>query len=104
MKKKPLHLKTIDPSERTFFHFKLDASTYVLYDSDLGEPVSYGSFNIVGSTISNLNPKSTIFYFEMDSLLGWKMKRTYKPKKEKSSIQENKESIQSKKDESKPFG
>jgi hypothetical protein len=103
MKKKPLHLKEIDKAETMFFYFKLDATTYILYDSDMGEPVSYGSLNIVGGTISKLNPKSTIFYFELDNSQGWKMKKSYKPTKITSTQEDKKSEITSKKDESKSY-
>lgn len=79
MRQKPRMFKEIDPEETTFFSFKLDASTFVLYDSDMGEPVAYGSFNLVGATISKLSSKCTIFYFELNPRDGWKLKRAYKP-------------------------
>ena len=45
----------------------------------MGEPVAYGSFNLVGATVSKLSPKCTIFYFELNPRDGWKLKRAYKP-------------------------
>lgn len=99
MKQKPTHLKKIDPRENTFFNFKLDASTYVLYDSDMGEPVAYGSFNLVGATISNLSPKCTIYYFELNSTDGWKLKRAYKPDKSIAENKDKKSKIDLKKEE-----
>jgi hypothetical protein len=99
MKKKPSHLKKIDPKEIVFFNFKLDSSTYVLYDSDMGEPVSYGSFALVGATIKNLSPECTIYYFEMSALQGWKLKRTYKPDNTVAEEADKKENIESKKQE-----
>lgn len=79
MRKKPIHLKDIDPREDTFFYFKLDATTHVLYDSDMGEPVAYGSFNMVGNVIVRLPKTCTIYYMEPDASRGWKMKKAYKP-------------------------
>ena len=69
MKKKPLHLKEIDSKEDVFFHFKIDPATYVLYDSDMGEPVAYGAFNLVGAKISSLPLTSTIYYFEFNKTI-----------------------------------
>ncbi len=100
MKQKPSHFKKIDVSEVTFFNFKLDASTYALYDSDMGEPVSYGSLNFVGATISNLPKKCTIFYFELSPTMGWKLKRCYRPDKTTAPDETKKARIDSKKEES----
>ena len=97
MKKKPIHLKEIDKNETTFFHFKMDPTTYALYDSDMGEPVSYGSVNMVSGTIASLPLSSTIFYFELDNAAGWKMKRVYKPNKETATQEDKKDSIKYKK-------
>lgn len=68
--------------EKLFFHFKLDATTYSLFDSTMSTPIAYGTLNFVASTIKNLPIQATIFYFELDNFNGWKMKRTYKPNKE----------------------
>lgn len=99
MKQKPTHLKRIDVGENTFFHFKLDASTYVLYDSDMGEPVAYGSFNLVGATISSLSPKCTIYYFELNPSQGWKLKRAYRPDKSSVEDADKQSKIKDKKEE-----
>lgn len=82
MKKRPLHLKEIDPKEREFFWFNLGQSTYVLYDSDLGEPISYGSINLVVGTIRAINEEvisgkrnpCVLWYFERDGTIGWRKK------------------------------
>ena len=82
MKSKPLHLKRIDPKETEFFWFNLESSTYVLYDSDLGEPISYGSLNLVVGAIRAINKEVTtgkrkpcvLWYFERDGVAGWKKK------------------------------
>jgi hypothetical protein len=100
MKQNPLHFKKIDVREVTFFNFKLDASTYALYDSDMGEPVSYGSLNFVGATIANLPKKCTIFYFELSPTMGWKLKRCYRPDKTTAPDETKKDRIDSKKEES----
>lgn len=85
--------------EDTFFHFKLDASTYVLYDSDMGEPVAYGALNLVGATISKLSAKCTIYYFELNPVQGWKMKRAYKPDKTIAESEDRSSKIKEKKEE-----
>jgi len=78
----PPYPKKIELTEDLFFHFKLSASTYSLFDSTMSTPLAYGSNNFVGATISRLSNKATIFYFELDNRSGWKMKRVYKPNKE----------------------
>ena len=80
MKKKPLHLKEIDPKETIFYWYELGESMYALYDSDMGEPVSYGSLNLVVGTIRAINGEVTegkrkkciLWYFKRDATQGWK--------------------------------
>jgi hypothetical protein len=82
MKQKPLHLKKIDSKETVFYWFNLEESTYALYDSDMGEPISYGSLNLVVGTIRAINKEVTEFkrrpcvlwYFERDGTQGWRKK------------------------------
>lgn len=83
MKKKPFHLKQIGPDETIFYWYNLGNSTYALYDSDQGEPISYGALNIVVGTIRAINKevvsgkrkKCALWYFERDKSQGWR-KRT----------------------------
>lgn len=80
MKKKPLHLKPIEPNETIFYWYELGESTYVLYDSDMGEPISYGSLNLVVGTIRAINKEVVqgkrkpciLWYFKRDKNMGWK--------------------------------
>ena len=82
MKKKPLHLKVIGPDEVQFFWYNLENSTYALYDSDMGEPVSYGSINLVVGTLRAINEEvltgkrdpCVVWYYERDGQLGWRKK------------------------------
>lgn len=55
---------------------------YALYDSDMGEPISYGAMNFVVGTIRAINKEvregkrtpCIVWYFERDGLNGWKKK------------------------------
>lgn len=80
MKRKPTHLKSIEPNETIFYWYELGESMYVLYDSDMGEPVSYGSLNLVVGTIRAINKEviegkrkpCILWYFKRDKSMGWK--------------------------------
>lgn len=80
MKKKPVHLKEIGYDEPIFYWYELGEATYALYDSDMGEPVSYGSLNLVVGTIRAINQevlerkrkKCVLYYFKRDATQGWK--------------------------------
>ena len=80
MKKKPIHLKEISPDETIFYWYELGESMYSLYDTDMGEPISYGSINLVVGTIRAINEEVTsgkrkkcvLWYFKRDSNLGWR--------------------------------
>lgn len=56
-------LKKINIKEDIFHYIKLNATTYVLYDSDMDIPIMYGSKNKVDLTVKNLNPKIRINYY-----------------------------------------
>ena len=82
MKKKPFHLKEIDSRETIFYWYDLGESMYAVYDSDMGEPISYGSLNLVVGTIRAINEEVTagtrkkcmLWYFERDATQGWRKK------------------------------
>jgi hypothetical protein len=95
----PPYPKKIEFTERLFFHYKLDASTYSLFDSSMSTPIAYGPINFVAATIKNLPAKSTIFYFELDNREGWKMKKVYKPSAETAQTADAKNKVEKKKDE-----
>lgn len=86
--------KKIDPKERLYYHYKIDAATYALYDSELNTPIAYGSFNFVSATITKLPPTVTIFYYEVDIQLGWKMKRRYNPEKQTVEAEDGKKAVE----------
>ena len=73
----PPYPKKIELEERLFFHFKLDASNYSLFDSTMSTPIIYGSFNLVSAVIKNL----------------WQMKKAYKPDNTIADTQEKSDAI-----------
>lgn len=86
--------KKINPKETLYYHYKIDPATYALYDSQLSTPIIYGSHNLVGSTISNLPNSVTIFYYEIDKQLGWKMKRRYSPNNKTVDAEDAKKTVE----------
>jgi hypothetical protein len=80
MKKKPLHLKPIMPAETIFYWYELRDSTYAIYDSDMGEPITYGSLNLVVGTLRAINQQviegkrnsCVLWYFKRDANNGWR--------------------------------
>jgi len=96
----------VDPKEKIYYYFKLDSSTYVLYDGSMGTPLmdkmakGYGSLALVGGIISRLPSSSMIYYFEKDVYLGFKLKRTYSPDKTAIDTKEKK-NISKKEDDKK---
>lgn len=80
MKQKPLHLKKIAYDEPSFFWYELGESVYALYDSDMGEPISYGSLALVVGTIRAINrevlerkrKKCVLWYYKRDNTQGWR--------------------------------
>jgi hypothetical protein len=86
--------KKIDWKEKVYYHYKIDAANYALFDSEMNTPAVYGSFNLVAAVITNLPESVTIFYFETDERTGWKMKRSYKPDKKTATDKEKKNAVQ----------
>ena len=99
MARPPPYPKKSDTSERLFYHYKINPSTFALFDSDMDTAVAYGSFNYVAGVISQLPKSSTIFYFELNSRESWKMKRTYRPDKTSEETSKAKERVDGKKSE-----
>ena len=99
MARPPPYPKKYDATERLFYHYKVNPSVFVLFDSDMDTPVAYGSFNYVAAVIAQLPKTSTIFYFELNTREGWKMKRTYRPDKTSEETSKAKERIDGKKSE-----
>jgi hypothetical protein len=99
MARPPPYPKKFDATERLFYHYKINPSTFVLFDSDMDTAVAYGSFNYVAGVISKLPKSSTIFYFELHSREGWKMKRSYRPDKTNEESSKAKDRIDEKKSE-----
>lgn len=82
----------VDPNEKIYYYFKLDPTTYVLYDSQMGLPImdekgrGYGSLALVGGIISRLREDAMIFQFWTDPTNGFKFKTRYSIDKKPVSI------------------
>lgn len=100
MARPPPFPKKPESSEKLFYHFKIDPATYVLFDSDLSTAIAYGSKNLVSATIINLPKSVTIFYYEPDTNIGWKMKRRYKPDNTTELVDSAKNRVEEKKSDS----
>lgn len=57
--------KKINIKETLFHYIEIDATTCVLFDSELNVPIMYGSKNRVAAVIKNLNPKIRINYYKL---------------------------------------
>lgn len=87
MAKTSPNIKTSIPRNETVFYlFKLSGSEYLLYDSYMGDPVVYGSLNLIYGKLDDhlkeLNKKLKIgeapreiyvYKLERDSTKGWKI-------------------------------
>lgn len=48
-------LKKISFKEKQFYWFEYNSSKHVVYDSDMGSPISYGNFGFVNKTFNNID-------------------------------------------------
>lgn len=53
--KTPSRLKAIAPDEKQFYWFSYSAALHVVYDSDMGSPVSYGNTGFIDGTFKNVD-------------------------------------------------
>lgn len=65
----------------------------MLYDSEMGEPVDFGSSNKVAATIKKLSKTCTIFYFIIDQRQGWKLKAVYKANNAAVDMEERRDAV-----------
>lgn len=77
----PIYPKKLNATEKIFYHFKLDATTYALFDSELDTALAHGSYNMVSQKLILLPKQSIVYYFEQDNSKGFKLKMTYKSDK-----------------------
>ncbi len=66
----------------------------MLFDSELDTPIAHGSYNFVGATISQLPANTTIFYYEVDKQLGWRMKMRYNSEKQTVDSNDAKKTVE----------
>jgi hypothetical protein len=59
----------------------------------LDTPIAYGSCNFVDKVLVRLPPTATIFSYEVDNQMGWKMKRRYNPKKQTVETSDAKKAV-----------
>ena len=50
--------KKINNKEETFYIFEISSIKYAIYDSELDEPIYYGSWNMVEGIIKNIKKHS----------------------------------------------
>ena len=50
--------KKINSKEETFYIFEISSIKYAIYDSELDEPIYYGSWNMVEGIIKNIKKHS----------------------------------------------
>jgi hypothetical protein len=87
MAKTSPNIKTVIPKdENVFYVFKLSGSEYLLYDSYMGDPIAYGSLNLISGKLEahfkqlnnklkqNEAPREIYAYkLERDASKGWKL-------------------------------
>lgn len=77
MSRPPVYPKIIDDKPRTFYRFKINNTTYSLFDDELNTSVVYGPINSYDNVKNFIPENSKIFYFTIDKNHGWaKEKKT----------------------------
>ena len=58
--------KKLNPKEKTFYIFEVSSTKFLVMDSEMDEPIYYGSWNMTSGIIRSIKkdmPKSTIHYY-----------------------------------------
>lgn len=77
MSRPPVYPKIINNKPRMFYRFKINSTTYSLFDDELNTAIFYGPINSFNIVKDFLPKNSKIFYFTIDKNRGWtKEKKT----------------------------
>lgn len=68
-----------------YYHFRINPTTHILFDSEMDSPIQYGSKLNVTSQYGLMPKNSTVFYFEKDRFNGFKLKMAIKSDQQKKS-------------------
>jgi len=82
---------------KLYYHFKLDASTHILYDEELDSSIQYGSKMDVSAQYRYMPEDATVYYFEKNPTTGFRMKIAVKKNNTKKTEEDVKETAEEKK-------
>ena len=76
--------KKINPKEKIFYIFEISSTKFLILDSEMDEPIYYGSWNMTSGIIRSIKdkmPKATINYYtkEKSGLLKYNPQWSYVP-------------------------
>ena len=76
--------KKINPKEKIFYIFEISSTKFLILDSQMDEPIYYGSWNMTSGIIRSIKqnmPKATINYYtkEKSGLLKYNPLWSYVP-------------------------
>jgi len=64
-----MKFKKINPKEQTFFVFETSQRSYSIFDSQMDEPIYYGSWNMCEGVVKNIKKHmkdASIFYYSKE--------------------------------------
>lgn len=80
--------------KKVYYHFKLSPSKHILFDSDFDACIQYGSKMDVSAYYRIMPKTATVYYFEKNTVLGFKMKMAIKSDATKKTDEEVKETAE----------
>ena len=87
--------------DEIYYHFKLYSGNHILFDSLLNSSIQYGTKLDVNTQYKNMPDSSTVYYFEKNKTVGFKMKMSIKSDKTKKTVEETKQTSKLEKDKNK---
>jgi hypothetical protein len=85
MARKPKTFKKIEKGIDTYYCIGLKNSNYILYDTNMRNPLEWGSIAIVDGLLSTLRDNVTVYYYDHDETFGLRKNNRKKPQQNKDN-------------------
>jgi hypothetical protein len=79
MSRVPKFFKKVERSMTHYYVFQLKNGNHILYDSNMRNPIEYGSINIIDGLLSRLPDTRIVTYYDSNDTYGFKKNNRKKP-------------------------
>ena len=86
MSRKPKTFKKIERGIKSYYCIELKNGNYILYDTNMRNPIEWGSIAIVDGLLSTLPDNINVYYYDNDNTFGLRKNNRKKPKQNMSNV------------------